>query len=304
VLNIPNLFVIGAPKCGTSALAQYLSEHESVFFSEPKEPFFFVSECVHMRSQHFLDTQEHYLELFAEAEPSKHKVIAEGSTNYLWSKNAVSEIEKLNCSAKYIVILRDPVEVVHGFHMEQVYARNEHITDFDEAWSMQEQRLNGEGFSKYCRVPEFLQYREFALFGLQLERLFSLVPKERVLVLFQEDMKKDMTKVYSSVMDFLNIKNDKRTSFPKINSAHVHRSNWIANFILSPPGFLEKPMLLFRKYAREKKPRFIECAKKYLKKEQKRASLKDSTVRGLRESFSEDICLTERILGVSLNHWK
>ena len=51
----PNLFIIGAPKCGTSALAHYLSEHPKVFFSNPKEPFYLSTDYPHLKEQHFLE---------------------------------------------------------------------------------------------------------------------------------------------------------------------------------------------------------------------------------------------------------
>ena len=43
-MSTPNFFIIGAPKAGTTALAHYLSEHEKVFFSNIKEPFFWCDD--------------------------------------------------------------------------------------------------------------------------------------------------------------------------------------------------------------------------------------------------------------------
>ena len=80
-------FFIGAPKCGTTALAHYLSEHPNVFMSQPKEPFFWSDD---IKSKHELRPQsDEYLSLFNQADPNLHNIVGEGSTRYLRSLNAV-----------------------------------------------------------------------------------------------------------------------------------------------------------------------------------------------------------------------
>ncbi|NJO14781.1 MAG: sulfotransferase [Thioploca sp.] len=57
----PNFFIVGAPKCGTTALSEYLSSHPNVFMSYPKEPHYFSTDMPNKRSSSSL---EDYLQLF------------------------------------------------------------------------------------------------------------------------------------------------------------------------------------------------------------------------------------------------
>ena len=179
-MTTPNLFIIGAPKCGTSALAQYLSEHPAVYFSDPKEPFFLSDDYPKLKDQHSLDGLEDYLSLFKDADPEIHAVIGEGSTNYLASKVAIEKAIGLNPNAKFIVMLRDPVEVAHAYHMEQLWARNEDVEDFESAWRLQEERRQGKFIPGNCVAQQFLQYRDLRYFRLRLSGFLVWFRKSRV----------------------------------------------------------------------------------------------------------------------------
>lgn len=85
----PNLFIKGAPKCGTTALAHYLAERDDVFFSVRKEPFFLGKSFSRLRKVRFLQGEAAYLALVAKADPDRRRIIAEGSTSHLRSQVAV-----------------------------------------------------------------------------------------------------------------------------------------------------------------------------------------------------------------------
>src|SRR4029078_338240 len=90
----PNLFIVGAPRSGTTALHAYLSTHPDVFMSDPKEPMYWADDLPGaMRSSHApVATLDEYLALFAKAEP-RHRVIGEASPIYLRSRSAIPRIE-------------------------------------------------------------------------------------------------------------------------------------------------------------------------------------------------------------------
>ena len=123
----PNFFIIGAPKSGTTALSQYLRDHPNIFFSGVKEPHFFDLDTSKRLK---LDLQT-YLSLFAKARPELHIAVGEGSTGYLFSKVAVSEILKFNPDSKFIVMLRNPVDLVQAWHSEMYFEGVENIRDFE-----------------------------------------------------------------------------------------------------------------------------------------------------------------------------
>ncbi len=109
----PSLFIIGAPKCGTTALCAYLANHPSVCFSEPKEAKFFHDD---FSVEHRLaTTEEEYLKCFSHQQASD-QVLAEGTVWYLFSQVAVRRILAFNPEAKFVVMLRNPVDLSHSLH--------------------------------------------------------------------------------------------------------------------------------------------------------------------------------------------
>lgn len=101
----PNFFILGAPKAGTTAMAQWLSEHPDVFMSAIKEPQFFNAD----HGGGFEGGLAEYLKLFAAAS-ARHRVIGEGTVWYLYSRVAVKTILDVSPSARFLVMLRNPVD--------------------------------------------------------------------------------------------------------------------------------------------------------------------------------------------------
>ena len=60
----PNFFIVGAPKCGTTALSEYLREHPNAFLCQPKEPHYFATD---FPTHRYVTKEEAYLKLFREA---------------------------------------------------------------------------------------------------------------------------------------------------------------------------------------------------------------------------------------------
>ena len=73
----PNFFIVGAPKCGTTALSHYLRQHPRIFFSLPKEPHYFATDLPRYR---MVTHEPAYLEYFRGAGP-QHTAVGEGSVS-------------------------------------------------------------------------------------------------------------------------------------------------------------------------------------------------------------------------------
>ncbi|SRR6056297_999156 len=167
----PNFFIIGAPKCGTTSLYYYLKDHPDIFMAEPKEPHYFSTDF----SDKFRKvlTREDYLNLFKEAK--KYKAVGEGSTEYLYSKEAVPNILKFNSEAKFIVMVRNPIELVISLHQELFVEMNENIEDVEKAWDLQEKRRINDRM-----IIRLENDKVFALYGVSLisNRIEALTAKE------------------------------------------------------------------------------------------------------------------------------
>src|SRR5262245_27125154 len=124
----PDVFIVGAPRCGTTAMWQYLGDHPDVYMSPRKEPWFF---CRDLRfSDPIPRTLDAYLANFAEAREQAR--VGEASAWYLYSREAATAIKAFSPAARIIVMLRDPVAVMHSLHDLHVYAGTEDIADFAE----------------------------------------------------------------------------------------------------------------------------------------------------------------------------
>jgi hypothetical protein len=296
----PNFFIIGAPKCGTTALFQYLSEHPNVFACEPKEPHYFATDISGMRT---INTKEAYFNLYQEAQ-DKHLAIGDASVFYLYSKEAVGHIKELDPKAKIIVMLRDPVEMVHSLHSQVVYSRDENELDFEKAWDLIPERKRGQALGKYTRDPQTLFYDEIAKYGDQLERVYSIFPEEQVRVIFFEDFKKDTAGVYQKTLDFLGLPFHQANLDP-VNQNKKQRLQWLANFTERPPQVLVKP------YLQIKKVLGLEGKEFGLKQplanlnvtEVKRETLSEAVQQKMIDNYREDIRKLSRITGRNLDHW-
>lgn len=117
-INLPNFFIVGANKAGTTSLHYYCSQHPEIFMAKAKEPMFFTSkapteeyppddENKEAGAYYKYFTLQEYLSLF---ETATEPVRGESSTNYLSNPNAAMWIRKFNPDSKIIAILRNPIE--------------------------------------------------------------------------------------------------------------------------------------------------------------------------------------------------
>src|SRR5581483_10303187 len=174
----PDFFILGAPKCGTTSLAAWLAEHPDIYMSPEKEPHFFNTD--HKR---YVTALEGYERLF-EGASDRHAAVGEASVWYLSSEDAVANILAYNPAARFIVMLRNPVEMAPSLHEEQVFTGREEVRDFATAWDLQEARKRGHDLPRLTWEPKHLLYGDMCRLGAQLERLFSRVPAERVKMIF------------------------------------------------------------------------------------------------------------------------
>lgn len=284
-------------------MTHYLADHPRVFFSDPKEPFFWSSDYTGLADQHALKNLDDYLQLFAAAQPH-HRIVAEGSTNYLRSECAVESILKFNPEARFLVMLRNPVEVAQAFHMEQVFALNEDQQDFEAAWRLQDQRLRGSFIPPSCRAPQFLQYGAIGRYGEQVRRLLLQVPRRSVLFVRFDSFRSDTASAYRQVLSFLGLSDDGRTEFPVVNASHSHRSSHIAKAVLDPPKLLREPVWRLRAHLRRRRYPAVEAAKRFLRRPVRRAPLASAFNRELVEYFVSDIRELERLLEWDLTAWR
>ena len=170
--NKPDFFIVGAPKCGTTALSEYLRAHPNIHISTPKEPHYFVDDFPSYKER--MGGEENYLALFDT--DKENAQCGEASVWYLYSKVAIQNALDFNPNAKFIAMVRNPLEMAVSLHAQLVWTLDEDTHNFDEAWSMMDERKAGRKIPKKCRESAFLQYREACQLGGQIERFMNIVP--------------------------------------------------------------------------------------------------------------------------------
>ncbi|MBN2021481.1 MAG: sulfotransferase [Pirellulales bacterium] len=227
----PNFFIVGAPKCGTTALYEYLRTHPNVFLPEVKEPHYFVDDFPRYRK---MTSEAEYLDLFRDANES-HLAVGEASVFYLYSKVAVRNLLEFRPDAQIIVMLRNPVHMVYSLHSQHVFSFRENERDFARAWALQSARAQGKRLPAVCPAPEFLQYGDVGRLGCQVERLLQHAPREQVKIILLDDLAAFPERVYGETLSFLGLPRDDRTTFERINENKVHRLAWFSRLMLQTP---------------------------------------------------------------------
>ena len=212
----PDLFIVGAPRCGTTALYTYLGRHPEIFMSPEKEPHYFAPDVGHpFRIPDLKD----YLNCFAQANGKKR--VGEASVWYLRSNCAADSIKSFSPDAKIIIMLRDPVEMMYSFHSFLVSIDHEPIPNFADAL----ERKAKDGFCYHY------DYRQLARFTEQVEKYIETFGRENVHIIIYDDFKNDTPGAYRETLRFLGVNTDFQPRFDVVNSNRQVRSRGIQHLL-------------------------------------------------------------------------
>ncbi len=226
-----DFFIVGAPKCGTTAMYSYLRSHPSVFFPERKEPHYFGTDLDFHGEPRI--TQEAYLDLFTAARPDQK--LGDASVFYLMSENAAKEIRDYNPNARIVVMLRNPVDVMHSFHSQRLYNGTEEIESFAEALAAQSDRRMGMRLPARIGLRQGLFYHDLVDFATQVQRYLDSFGHESVKIVLYEDFVRDLPSIYKDLCAFLDIDTTYQPSFEAINVNKVVRSRWFRDLLKDKP---------------------------------------------------------------------
>lgn len=203
-------------------MSHYLAGHPDIFMSEEsglKEPWFY---CSDFDAPWRIKSEKEYIALFDQA-PSNTKYHGEASACYLGSSTAVPEILTSVANARFLVMLRNPVDLVLSLHNEHTKYGYE-TRDIETAWRLQS---NHPSLTRppgtFLLSDNCFQYGKVALLGKQLHRLYELVDKKQVHWILYEDFQQDPAKAYRDTLAFLELPDDARADFKKLNPSITYR---------------------------------------------------------------------------------
>lgn len=246
--RLPNFFIVGAPKAGTTSLYHYLDQHPAVFMSPIKEPNYFASE---LRPERFCDELrpriesemralelylqgdlrekrfgglvcewEDYVQLFRNAR--EETAIGEATPCYLWSATAARNIAARIPHARIIINLRDPSDRAYSQYLNMV-------SEGTTRRSFREQiRANLECVDK--RFGPHWPLLEFGFYHEQVQRYLQAFPRQQIHISLYEDLQRAPQRLLADLCAFLEVESERvpldlsqRHHVPQL--ARLHRLN-------------------------------------------------------------------------------
>jgi hypothetical protein len=208
--RIPDFFIVGHEKCGTTALYSILRQHPQIFMPDVKEPRFLAGDPQARRGAGAQGpgglprTLEEYLALFAPAAPAQ--LAGEASPQYLRSPAAATRIAELQPRARIIALLREPVSFLRTYHLNNVRGRVESEHSLRRALALEAERRERLEASSLKRNR--LMYAELVRYVEQLERFERVLGCEQMHVIVYEDFRADNAAAVRGVLRFLGVEED------------------------------------------------------------------------------------------------
>ena len=193
----PNLFLVGAPRSGTTTLHEMLDRHSDVFMSKVKEPNYFSTPPIPERHRQVLGAtqdKKEYLSLFDGA--SNQKYIGEGTTHYLSDYEAPKRIHNASPDAKIIAIIRNPVERAYSAFLLLGRRGGNGMTFYETIKKQIADDKNKNTFGNFAVQGQYSK---------QLKNFYKYFKKKDVLVLSFEDLKKNPDLIKEQLASFLDV---------------------------------------------------------------------------------------------------
>jgi hypothetical protein len=290
IVPLPDLLIAGAPKAGTTALHAALQHHPQLFMSPVKEPKFFLTDGppparggpgdARTYREHVW-RREDYEALFAAAPPGTLK--GEATPFYLYDLNAQRRIQAAVPNVKIIAILRDPVERAHSNWTHLWSAGLDPIDDVVRACAEEGRRI-AAGWA------HFWHYTSLGRYGEQLAHLFTLFPREQVLIFRYRDLVDRPAETLDRICAFLGVRQGLVSQVPRENvTAHPDaspRHTLLSSFRRRLPATLAEPIETLLQHRGE--------SRRPLTWEQRS---------GLLPYFADDIALLGEVTGEDFSDW-
>jgi len=217
-MRLPEFFIAGAPKSGTTALHAALATHPQLYLSPVKEPKFFLCAGAPPPRQagpgdahsarEWVWRRAEYEALFNAAAPDMLR--GESTPFYLYDLDAQRRIAAVVPDARFIVVVRDPVDRAYSNWMHLWSDGLEPIGDFVAACEAEASRI-AAGWAP------FWHYRALGRYGEQLRHLYGLFGRERVLVLRYRELVESSAQVLDRICMFLGVPTRLCTAAPAEN---------------------------------------------------------------------------------------
>jgi sulfotransferase family protein len=289
----PDFFIVGAPRCGTTAMFLYLKQHPELFLPEVKEYLFFGTDLNprYHDPTSYTRNREKYLSLFAGVRGEKR--VGDGTVLYIYSKRAAIEIKEFNPSAKIVIMMRNPADMLHSMHNQLVITCNEDIIDFKAALEAEDDRRGGRRIPKHLFLTELVLYKEWVKYAEHLEKYRAVFGKDNVHVIIFDDFVNNALNVFKETLRFLDVNEEFIPQMFAINSSRRIRSEKLQNRINKYARYVSTPLFA----------RLRRLAEIYNTEADAKAQMDPGLRLQLQAEFLPEVERLSNLLGRDLTHW-
>lgn len=288
----PDFFIVGAPKCGTTAIYDYLAQHPEIFLA-PKEMHFFGSD---LNSPNHNLKEADYLRLFGSAKNELR--LGEASVWYFYSKLAPQEIKAFSPDARIIISLRNPADMIYSLHSQLVFSLAEEIENFESALRAEQKDARTLQLSVGPRV---FTYSEAGKYSEHVKRYLDTFGRENVYIVIFDDLKENPQRVYGEICKFLGVGSDFEPEFRVVNRNKQNRNRSLQRILVDPPRIVralgravtsQSTRLTLAESLQGLNTRYVQ-----------RPPMAESVRRELNSHFAADVAELSDLLGRDLTHW-
>lgn len=311
------IFIVGAPRCGTTTLSQFLKSHPSIASPVVKEPHFFSKHDLRGLSRQELQrvVEREYLGRFFARDPER-RIGLDASVTSLYAPEQLEPVLRLWPRSQFIVALRDPMTMLPSLHRRLIYTGDETIGTFDDAWAALADRRAGRRIPSRCADERFLLYDEACRYATYLERLYASVGRTNCHVVLFDDLAQDPAQEYNRLMGFLGLEPQPDVDFAPQRVSYGVRFQWLQRLLKRPPAAAMRYLAGEKLSARVRNmdepdappaPGAILALRKRLIRWNRIAPQNDGpspeTLQEIRRGCSDEIQRLETLLGRDLSHW-
>lgn len=290
---LPDFLIIGAPKCGTTALHNFIEQHPDIALAK-KEIHFFGKDLGYTVPRPQLKKYTKYFK--------SDKLNGDSSVWYLYSDTIFKELDALNISPKLIVMLRNPIEVAYAMHSQNLMDANEDEPNFEKALQLEPLRKTGKKLPPKTDLPRASLYTTTADFLPRIQFLLSNYDNNKVFFGLQEELLENPKKFMQSIELFLSLKEFDDYHFEKVNSNKVIKNKTLHNSIKKPSRFKKR---LIRTLIPHKgiRSRIIHKLYESNFNEASRTALSAESEIKLKTQFHHNTSQLGKLINKNIDHW-
>ena len=221
---LPNTFLIGVQKGGTSSLYDSLSKHTDILAPQLAKDY------------HYFAYEQNYKKGLSElssfySNNNDQKIVLNAAVNYIYFPDTIRRLKEYKSDSKLIVVFRNPIHRAVSAYKD-FYRLGMETRSFEAA--IKEEKADSKPVTENDKDHAYLKH---GLYQQQVLNVLDHFKKEQLHILFFEDLIADPLSEFKKIFTFLEIDTDLNLKLSKNNQSVEPRFKWFNELILGKNGF-------------------------------------------------------------------